>query len=32
MLLQRAIEQQGIQGGRFLIDGFPRNLENLNTW
>jgi UMP-CMP kinase len=32
MLLQRAMEQHGLQGGRFLIDGFPRNLENLQTW
>jgi UMP-CMP kinase len=32
MLLQRAMEQHGMQGGRFLIDGFPRNLENLSTW
>ena len=32
MLLQRAMEEHGFKGGRFLIDGFPRNLENLNTW
>ena len=32
MLLQRAMGEAGFQGGRFLIDGFPRNIENLNTW
>ena len=32
MLLQRAMGEAGLKGGRFLIDGFPRNIENLNTW
>jgi UMP-CMP kinase len=32
MLLQKAMEGSGMKGGRFLIDGFPRNLENLSTW
>jgi UMP-CMP kinase len=32
MLLQKAMEKAGLQGGRFLIDGFPRNIENLSTW
>jgi UMP-CMP kinase len=26
------MEVHGFHGGRFLIDGFPRNLENLNNW
>jgi adenylate kinase family enzyme len=32
MLLQKAMEKSGLKGGRFLIDGFPRNIENLSTW
>jgi UMP-CMP kinase len=32
MLLQKAMEKAGLKGGRFLIDGFPRNIENLSTW
>lgn len=26
------MEKAGFEGGRFLIDGFPRNIENLGTW
>lgn len=26
------MEKSGLHGGRFLIDGFPRNIENLSTW
>jgi len=26
MLLQQAMVKSGMQGGRFLIDGFPRNI------
>jgi hypothetical protein len=29
-LLRNAMEESGKR--RFLIDGFPRNLENLNVW
>jgi UMP-CMP kinase len=32
MLLQNAMNKAGFEGGRFLIDGFPRNIENLSTW
>ena len=32
MLLQRAMGEAGFQGGRFLIDGFPRYIENLAAW
>ena len=31
-LLARAMEKSGLKEGRFLIDGFPRNIENLSTW
>lgn len=26
------MKKAGFEGGRFLIDGFPRNIENLSTW
>jgi len=26
------MNKSGFEGGRFLIDGFPRNIENLGTW
>lgn len=32
MLLEKAMKKAGFEGGRFLIDGFPRNIENLSTW
>jgi UMP-CMP kinase len=32
MLLEKAMRKAGFEGGRFLIDGFPRNIENLSTW
>ena len=32
MLLEKAMKKTGFEGGRFLIDGFPRNIENLSTW
>lgn len=32
MLLEKAMKKVGFEGGRFLIDGFPRNIENLSTW
>ena len=31
-LLKRAMEISGWDNGRFLIDGFPRNLDNMNGW
>lgn len=31
-LLENAMKKIGFEGGRFLIDGFPRNIENLNKW
>jgi UMP-CMP kinase len=31
-LLEEAMVESGIKGGRFLIDGFPRNEENLGNW
>ena len=31
-LLVRAMEKSGMKNGRFLVDGFPRNIENLSTW
>ena len=31
-LLKRAMEQNGWDGGKFLIDGFPRNMDNLTGW
>ena len=26
------MNKAGLEGGRFLIDGFPRNVENLSKW
>lgn len=26
------MQKAGFEGGRFLIDGFPRNIENLSSW
>ena len=26
------MNKAGFEGGRFLIDGFPRNVENLSKW
>jgi UMP-CMP kinase len=31
-LLKRAMEEKGWENGKFLIDGFPRNLDNLQGW
>lgn len=31
-LLQAAMESHGWEGGRYLIDGFPRGAENHATW
>jgi UMP-CMP kinase len=31
-LLEKAMKKVGLEGGRFLIDGFPRNVENLSKW
>ena len=31
-LIKKAMETTGWVGGRFLIDGFPRNAENLKGW
>lgn len=31
-LLKKKMEQHGWNGGKFLIDGFPRNEENLDGW
>lgn len=31
-LLKQAMEESGWDNGRFLIDGFPRNEENLGQW
>lgn len=31
-LLENAMNKAGFEGGRFLIDGFPRNVENLSKW
>lgn len=31
-LLKAAMEKNGKQYGKFLIDGFPRNKENLDKW
>jgi UMP-CMP kinase len=31
-LLKRAMEQHGWGKGKFLIDGFPRNMDNLEGW
>ena len=26
------MKKKGWEDGRFLIDGFPRNIENMSTW
>lgn len=31
-LLKRAMEKSGWTNGKFLIDGFPRNMDNLMGW
>jgi UMP-CMP kinase len=31
-LLKRAMERHGWDHGKFLIDGFPRNVDNLQGW
>ena len=31
-LIKRAMEEHGWANGKFLIDGFPRNLDNLTGW
>jgi UMP-CMP kinase len=31
-LLKRAMENHGWENGKFLIDGFPRNMDNLQGW
>lgn len=31
-LLKRAMEKHGWANGKFLIDGFPRNMDNLMGW
>lgn len=31
-LIVKAIEQHGWEGGKYLIDGFPRSLDNLDGW
>lgn len=31
-LLRKAMERRGWEGGRYLIDGFPRNVENFEAW
>jgi len=31
-LLKRAMEKSGWVNGKFLIDGFPRNMDNLTGW
>jgi len=31
-LLKAKMETYGLVGGKFLIDGFPRNVENLEGW
>jgi len=32
MLLKNKMQQLGWEGGKFLIDGFPRNRENFEGW
>eukprot|EP00931_Biecheleriopsis_adriatica_P038098 TRINITY_DN2184_c0_g1_i1.p1 TRINITY_DN2184_c0_g1~~TRINITY_DN2184_c0_g1_i1.p1 ORF type:complete len:1777 (-),score=465.99 TRINITY_DN2184_c0_g1_i1:6-5336(-) len=32
MLLQKAMMKYGWEGGRYLIDGFPRSFDNLQGW
>ena len=31
-LLHNAMKKLGMENGKFLIDGFPRNRENLESW
>eukprot|EP00811_Abedinium_folium_P001399 NODE_11278_length_1297_cov_3.741880.p1 GENE.NODE_11278_length_1297_cov_3.741880~~NODE_11278_length_1297_cov_3.741880.p1 ORF type:complete len:353 (+),score=89.74 NODE_11278_length_1297_cov_3.741880:126-1184(+) len=31
-LLKAAMERLGWEGGKYLIDGFPRNAQNLDSW
>jgi len=31
-LLKREMENQGWEGGKYLIDGFPRSFDNLQSW
>jgi len=31
-LLEAEMRRNGYLGGKFLIDGFPRNKENLRRW
>lgn len=31
-LLKNAMEEAGWEGGKFLIDGFPRNTDNVEGW
>lgn len=31
-LLKRAMENNGWENGKYLIDGFPRNMDNLQGW
>ena len=31
-LLEKAMRKQGWENGKFVIDGFPRNHENYNSW
>lgn len=31
-LLEQEMRRQGWEGGRFLVDGFPRNMENYEAW
>mmetsp|Transcript_35995 Transcript_35995/g.84363 ORF Transcript_35995/g.84363 Transcript_35995/m.84363 type:complete len:490 (-) Transcript_35995:182-1651(-) len=31
-LIEKAMRKLGWEGGRFLIDGFPRSFENLSGW
>ena len=31
-LLKRAMEGHGWENGKYLIDGFPRNMDNLEGW
>jgi len=31
-LIKKAMEEQGWEGGRFLVDGFPRSIDNMKGW
>ncbi|CAK0788396.1 unnamed protein product [Prorocentrum cordatum] len=31
-LLQKAMEERGWEGGRYLVDGFPRSADNMEGW